>query len=366
MTRPRSSLGPQRPLLLTADPALLDDLLRVAAAAATEVQAASDPAGAAASWAAAPLVVLGADLAEAVSRAGLPARAGVLLATSAGDRADVWPLAARAGAEAVLVLPQAAGLLAERLGRVTSAPARATTVAVVPGRGGAGASTLACALAVTARRLRPDLRPLLVDGDPLGGGLDLLLGAEHTPGLRWPALAATRGRPAADELRGALPQVEGFSLLSWDRGDPVDLTREAAGAVLAAGCRGHDLVVLDIPRAPDPAGRRLLAAAGTALLVVPADVGSAAAASRVAGRLATVVPDVRVVVRTPRRHGAAGLGADQVAAAVGLPLGGRLGDEPGLAAAAERGEPPGRSGRGPLARLCRELLGDLVPVGRVA
>jgi hypothetical protein len=56
-----------------------------------------------------------------------------------------------------------------------------------------------------------------------------------------------------------------------------------------------------------------------------------------------------------------------VARELGLPLAGWLAPEPGLAAAQERGEPPGRSGRGPLARLCTELLVGLSgAAGRVA
>jgi hypothetical protein len=51
-----------------------------------------------------------------------------------------------------------------------------------------------------------------------------------------------------------------------------------------------------------------------------------------------------------------------VATGVGLPLLGSLADDLGLVWAAERGDPPGRSARSPLARLCRELLGDLVHV----
>jgi hypothetical protein len=48
-----------------------------------------------------------------------------------------------------------------------------------------------------------------------------------------------------------------------------------------------------------------------------------------------------------------------VATGVGLPLLGSFTDDPGLVFAAERGDPPGRSARSSLARLCRELLGEL-------
>ena len=72
-------------------------------------------------------------------------------------------------------------------------------LAVVGGRGGAGASVFAAAVAVAA--VRDGERALLVDCDPLGGGLDLLLAAEDVAGLRWADIsvgrrAGARGRVA--------------------------------------------------------------------------------------------------------------------------------------------------------------------------
>jgi CO dehydrogenase nickel-insertion accessory protein CooC1 len=75
------------------------------------------------------------------------------------------------------------------------------------GRGGAGASVLATALALTASRL--DRPTMLVDADPYGGGLDLVLGAEKTGGLRWPDLAGTRGRVGGRTLREHVSNCRG-------------------------------------------------------------------------------------------------------------------------------------------------------------
>jgi len=352
---------PVRPLLLTGDPVLLDDLLRLAAAAGVETEVAPDAGAARASWVAAPLVLVGADLIQEVLRAGLPRRPGVVVVpTDLGD-AQLWQLAAAAGAESVQPLPGAEALLVDRLAAAADGPARSTTVAVVGGRGGAGASTLACALARTARA---SATVMLVDGDPRGGGLDLLMGAEGMSGLRWPDLAAASGRASPDELRAALPCVDGVTLLSWHRGNPVELPAAAMDLVLGAGCRGHDLVVVDLPRHWDAAARAAVAAADTVLLIVPAEVRAVAAASQVVTRLVGRVADVRVVVRGPSP---ARLSDRVVARELGLPLAGWLAPEPGLAAAQERGEPPGRSGRGPLVRLCTELLAGLGdPAGRVA
>ena len=54
-------------------------------------------------------------------------------------------------------------------------------ICVVGGSGGVGASTLAAALAFVAARQAA--RSVLVDTDRLGGGLDLLIGAERVDGL---------------------------------------------------------------------------------------------------------------------------------------------------------------------------------------
>ena len=46
---------------------------------------------------------------------------------------------------------------------------------------------------------------LLVDADPWSGGIDLVVGSEDEPGLRWPDLALERGRIDMAALRQALP-----------------------------------------------------------------------------------------------------------------------------------------------------------------
>ena len=81
-------------------------------------------------------------------------------------------------------------------------------LAVIGGRGGAGASVFATALAHAAPRA------LLVDVDPWGGGIDLALGSERDAGLRWPDLAAGGGRVGYPALRAALPSRHGVAVLS--------------------------------------------------------------------------------------------------------------------------------------------------------
>ncbi len=352
-----------RSLVVTADPDVLDDLLRLAATAGAELEVATDGGAARRSWSSAPFVVVAADAVDSCARQRLPRRDDVVLLGSDLDDAGIWQRAVEVGAAHVVFLPDAEPWLTERLADAAEDGGYdGTLVAVLGGRGGAGATTFAAALAVTATR--SGRSALLVDGDPLGGGIDLVFGGEQDRGLRWPGLLSTRGRVPAAALSGALPQMQGLSVLSWDRGRADPLPLEALDAVLSAGRRAHELVVVDLPRSLDEAGRAVLAAATTTVLVVPTEVRAAAAASRVAAAVGTLCADLRVVTRGPSPSG---LGGDQLARALGLPLLAELKAEPGLDLALEHGDAPAQRGRGPLSAACSRLLDELLPLtGRAA
>jgi len=96
-----------RPLLVTSDPLLLDDLLRLAAAGGVEVDVAHDVPSARRTWARAPLVLLGHDLAAPCARSRLPRRPQVVLVGGDLDDAGVWQIAVEVGAEHVVFLPLA-------------------------------------------------------------------------------------------------------------------------------------------------------------------------------------------------------------------------------------------------------------------
>ncbi len=226
------------PLIVTEDTELLDDLLRLCAAAgatpevhhsvpATPHGTPSAPTGAAGSaatspappasgrrtgWETAPLVLVGDDVARRVR--GAVRRRGVVLVGRDQDDSGIWQRAVEIGADHVLMLPDGEQWLVDRIADVAEGVGRpALTVGVIGGRGGAGASTLACALAVTSAR--EGLRSLLVDADPMGGGLDVLLGGETADGLRWPAFAASRGRVGGGALEESLPELHSLRVLSW-------------------------------------------------------------------------------------------------------------------------------------------------------
>ena len=227
-----------RPLLVTSDPDALDDLLRLAAMASAEPDVASDAAEARRLWDAAPLVVVTDDALDDLAAACPPRRDNVLVLGRDLDDAGVWHRAVEVGAKRVVFLPDAERFLVDALADAAEGrPGQAAVLAVVGGRGGAGATTLACALAQTAGRR--GLETLLVDADPLGGGLDVVFLAEDEPGLRWPDLASSRGRVPAGALGRALPRLADLALLSWDRSSatqvPVDAARAVLPSMLARG-----------------------------------------------------------------------------------------------------------------------------------
>ena len=351
-----------RPLVITADPQVLDDVLRVAATAGLEVDVAADAGAARRSWSAAAAVVVGHDMVRACARLRLPRRDHVVVLGVDLDDAMIWQRAVGIGAAQVVFLPDGEAWLADMLTEAVEPPAvGGAVVAVVGGRGGAGATTLATALALTAAR--EGRRTLLVDGDPLGGGIDLVLGGEDRSGLRWADLSTTRGRVPGAALLGALPRLGDLSVLSWDRGETRELPAAAMETVVDAGRRSCELVVVDLPRYVDDCFGAVASLADVVLLVVPAEVRATVAAARVAARVAALCGDLRVVVRGPAPSG---LSADEVARVLGLPLAASLREEPALAQALEHGEPPGGRG-GPLSKACAQLLTEvLVPLRRAA
>ena len=336
---------------MTSDPALLEELLRLCDLTGSPPVVAADPEALRRAWQGASLVLLGAELAAAAI--GLPRRSRVVVVGSAGDR--LWELAADVGADHVAVLPSASGWLVGLLGeRAAAAGVLAPVLGVMGGQGGAGATTLAAALARTsAARGTPTL---LVDADPFGGGIDLALGLESAAGDRWAQLLPEA--PGARWRSGfvdRLPVRAGLHLLAPDRDQPVTITADAMRRVLDEGRRRCGLVVVDLPRSIDPTSAAALSTALRTYLVVPAQVRAIAAGAQLASALRPIASDVQAVVRGPAPSG---LSLQTIARSLALPVAGALRVEPGLARDYERGVPPGQP-RGPLVRLCARLLDEL-------
>jgi secretion/DNA translocation related CpaE-like protein len=352
----------QRPVMMVAPGALADELVRLAAAAGCEPDRVTDPEGLRERWTTAPLLLLDVQAAMTSANAGLPRRAGVVIVSAAPDP-EVWRCAVAVGAEQVAVLPDAEAWLVGALAdAVESRPDPGRVLAVLGGRGGAGASVFATAVAVAVVRL--GRQALLVDCDALGGGLDLALGAEETDGLRWPGLALGGGRVRAAALHAALPTPRlghrgGLTVLSCDRDSPGP-DGAAVHTVCGAGRRAGETVICDVPRYPCEPGAAALETADLAVLVVPAEVRACAAAATVLARVLRYGVAVQLVVRGPAPGG---LTPHDVSRALDLPLLAAMRSPPGLAGALDRGAVPGKS-RGPLATAARQVLGALDGSGR--
>ena len=339
------------PLFVTRDQSLLDELLRLSAAAGITPDVARDGGAALRGWSGAPLVLLGADVAEEMARISPARRAGVHVVSWGAVPDDLFRVALAVGAESVAQLPRSEAWLTEALTDLGDPhPAAGLLVGVTGGSGGAGATTFACALGQLAARRG---RAVVIDADPLGPGIDRVLGLEDRDGVRWDGLCQTTGRLSARSLREALPRREGLGALTWHAGSPSGLQAFAVREVLSAAQRGHDLVVADLPRSADPVVEEVTARCDRLLVVVVPTVAGVASAVRICSRH----PDptsVRLVLR------GSGVDAQAVARATGIPVLARMADQRGLAEAIDLGLGPVRSRRGALGRAATEVLDQLL------
>jgi secretion/DNA translocation related CpaE-like protein len=257
----------------------------------------------------------------------------------------------------VAVLPDEEPWLLSRAAAAVRDPVdRGVVIAVSGSCGGAGASTVAAALALASAP-----GALLVDGDAWGGGLDLLLGAERAEGLRWPELTGLRGRVAGDALLAALPEVAGVHVLAADRSAPAEVPEAAVVAVTEAAASTGSTVVLDLPRsAPLPDGP--VASADLAVLVVPARLRAAGAARLLVDSEGSPWGRAGLVVRTVP----GGLAVREVEDVVGRPVLATLPHDRSAVARSERGEPPSIAPRSPLGTVARRVLGVLTAQRRAA
>jgi secretion/DNA translocation related CpaE-like protein len=323
MTPARGVLG------VVDDPALRDDVDRVAAAVGVRVVHHSGPPSRR-DWSAAAAVVVDEAAAHRCVTGVLPRRSRVILLAGDEPAQATWEAAISLGAQHVLRLPdrehELVAVLADA-GDADTADGHGQVIAVIGGRGGAGASIFSAALAMTAGDA------LLVDVDSWGGGLDLLLGLEQQSGLRWSDMAVENGRLSLAAVRAALPCHRTVSVLSGTRRGG-DIAEGALLAVADAGRRGGATVVCDLPRRLTQAAEAALDTADLVVVVGSCDVRSCASMAAMAPALLAINPNVGLVVRGPSPGG---LRSAEVVRAAGLPLLATMRPEPNLAERLERG-----------------------------
>lgn len=340
-------------LAILADPHLREEIDRIAAAVGVRVvHTAGRDAVSRKTWSAAAAVLLDEAAADCCGRAGLPRRTHVSVLTSTDADAATWAAAVAVGAERVLRMPTQEQALVGELAEAAEAAREdnrcGEAVAVIGGCGGAGASLLATALAQTAGEA------LLLDLDPWGGGIDLLVGGESLPGLRWPDLALEGGRLNWSAMRQALPRHRAVSVLSGTRRG-YELEPGPVAAIVDAGRRGGVTVVCDLPRRLTEATHVALDSADLVVLVSRCDVRACAATATLRPVLSAINPNVGLVVRGPAPGG---LRPAEVADIAGVPLLASMRAEPGLAVRLEHaGLRLGR--RSALATAARSVLAVL-------
>lgn len=337
-------------LCLVSSGALRNDVDRIAAAVGARVVHAREPSNRKV-WTAASVVVVDAQTACRCAELALPRRSRVFLVGHSEPAESEWQAAIAVGVQRVVTLPAQESDFVTELSEGVEAPGagrRGGVLAVIGGRGGAGASVFATALAHVAREA------LLIDVDPWGGGIDLALGSEGEAGLRWHDLALHGGRLGYAALREALPVRREVTVLSTGRAAR-DIDEGALRTVIDAGSRGGATVICDVPRRATAAAEAALDAADLVVTVTSADVRSCAATAALGQWLLETNPNVGLVVRGPAPGG---LTPADVASIVGLPLLASMRPQPRLAAALERGGlNMGR--RSPLTSAARRVLAVL-------
>ncbi|MFW6597761.1 septum site-determining protein Ssd [Propionibacteriaceae bacterium Y2011] len=342
------------PVIITADDGLLDQAMAAVAAAGGEARVAHDIPAGRGMWRDAELIMVGVDLAAELGEVRPPRGARLFLLGDRHDREALCTWSVGLGA-AVVVLPEQRGDLTAVIAGAGGPAEGGRIVAVRGASGGVGASTVAAGLAwqlAAAGR-----RTVLVDADPTGGGIDLLVGAEGLPGWRWPELAGVQGH--LPRITDHLPDLDGLGVLAMSR-EP-GAARPTASAMLAvlAACRAvADAVVVDVGRTLDEADTTaLLEPASVRLLLVADDVRGVAAAEIALG----TVGDPGWAWSSVVRSGATtGLGEVAVAEALGHPSAGSMPYDRSLQAALLRGEAPGRAGSRRWRRSLRHLAGQVL------
>lgn len=348
-------------LVVTDDEELIRDVEGCAAGAGAGLRVVRDVASAIRVWPGAPLVLVGADLADQAAGLGTPRREHVHLLARRPVGPEELRHAVTIGVRSVLELPDSSGHLGALLAAVVDPRPPGRVLAVTAGSGGAGASTLAAGVAVAAAAHGS---VLLLATDPEGADPGLLLGAGEGPGLGWDDLARTGGVVAPTALRAALPVHRGVGLLGWN-GPSRDGGARDSGAwsgamrtapapvvvreVLESARQAYDLVVVDLaPGAEGPWDEVVARSDRVWVVVRPTAVGLATARSRVARS----GPDLRVLVR--------GTGvADQVVTGVlSEPVALRVRDQRRLDESLDLGLGPLAGRRGPLARAAADVLAD--------
>ena len=282
--------------------------------------------------------------------------AGLGVAPESISERDIWRHAVALSAENVFELPAASFRLTEVLSEVTiPAPAQGVlspnVISVVAGSGGAGASTFAVNLATHA--VTRGMSAVVIDLDQFGGGLDLVLGAEEIPGIRWCDINPGSGRISADTLAAALPRANGVAFLSQSRSCFGGVSVEIVAAVIDAARRAFDLVVLDLPREHSDCNELLIGQSTVTCVIIRNHVRAIAGSIAVSQWVINSGGQVQFVLISDSK----GLGSPDVSSALNFQDLTEIAFMPAMTTRADEGDPPGTNSG--YRQVCEVLLGEV-------
>ncbi|WP_081673263.1 AAA family ATPase [Magnetospirillum fulvum] len=286
-----------------------------------------------------------------------------------GERNDIglFRELLRMGVDDYIVKPLTMDLLHRVMGRLNgrSEPVHqirtGKLVACLGSRGGVGTSTVAANM---GWRLARDLerRVAVIDLDPFGGSLDILLGSQNNKGLADLLKNINQLDPHYVE-RSFVQVAPRLFLLSarYDLGEAGVLPAKSLNMLLVELKKLFHYVILDLPCRGGEIAASLVNAAETVVVVTEPSVISTRETVRLlqlAELRDTKVP-VMVVVNQPNQPGRAELRLPDFEAAVGRRILHVLPFDRDAAGLGENIGPPVVAGKGPLAQAMRRLVDDL-------
>ena len=146
-------------------------------------------------------------------------------------------------------------------------------IGVLAGSGGIGASSFAATLAAVAAR---DRECVLIDLEPVSGGIDVLLGIEDEPGVRWSGLRLDGGRLDPQLLADGLPRWASAAVLAADTVPEPDAVSQLIGVARELGP-----VVVDLGRFASPSRQAAVELCSLIVVMARSDVAGVTAARSV-------------------------------------------------------------------------------------
>lgn len=341
-------------LLVTSDVEIENEVRRLATGAAVTVDVVPQAHDALPGWSTASVVLVGSDCAGPLARLRPSRRRCVSVVNTGAAHLEVFRHAMDLGAVQVVELPMGRDWLDEVLTESmrTEAgvePRGGTVLGVISAAGGVGGSTLAASTAMLGARRTSTA---LVDLDPVGVGVERLVGYEGDSVTRWATLGGRTLSPRS--LRDALPQHEQVHLIGFGRGAPRLVDASAATSVISACSRAFDLTVIDVPRSLAPATREAIQRCDALVVLCPLSVGATLAGQRMVMSLGRT-GGLCVVTRAGPRH----VAPAEVAEALGAPLLVEVSDQRGLDEALAAGLGPLHSRGSGLRKAAAAILGHL-------